>query len=503
MANDIRAYGPSAIAHRQICALHDNDRMTMCSGTLRRGGPCVNKAMGRPEPRMMPTCKIHRDQLKILGQCRAILPCGFECGGLFEWKPHGFQLCANHREYPMPCYFFSIPIEMRLRVYRFLLPDRPIPPRFRAPRNLRADGERVCTAIFRVNYQTHNEAANLLYGTGVFTIELSEHSLTMCNLPKNYMRFDSLHQGNTALQDYQMQLMLLEQQNRRRLMIARQDQDNLSGGSSSRPNMPPIPFACRSIEPIWDPPLNERYFCMIRFFIVEFVFRSLGRSNAHPRPRGSVNGDAENRLSLESMRYEYCDHAHKLIGRLQFIQTPIARLEVIFKFSDTCGKREEAFSAAQFLLRPFRRLCHVTKSEVLSITVNNVQDHETELLVPGWVSCVENRTFADYLEIWSKELSNSKPSFKLTEVFEAYWKLEKLLYSMKAHCHHAEPKFTQFASLLHVARVARESNNLTSFREVWERVVNVWFEYLNDQKEFQSDMARSIDAIYGIVEKGS
>lgn len=286
-------------------------------------------------------------------------------------------------------------------------------------------------------------------------------------------------------------------------MIARQDQDNMSGGSSSRPNMPPIPFACRPIEPAWDPPLNERYFSMIRFFIVEFVFRSLGRSNAHPRAHGSVNGDAENRLSLELMRYEYCDHAHKLIGRLQFIQTPIARLEVIFKFSDTCGKREEAFSAAQFLLHPFRRLCHVTKSEVLSITVNNVQDHETELLVPGWVSCVESRTFADYLEIWSDELSNPKPSFKLTEVFEAYWKLEKLLSSMKEHCHYAEPKFTQFASLLHVARVARESNNLTSFREVWERVVNVWFEYLNDQKEFQSDMARSIDAIYGIVEKGS
>src|SRR5271155_341208 len=31
--------------------------------------------------------------------------------------------------------------------------------------------------------------------------------------------------GNHALQDYQMQLMLLEQQNKKRLMMARQEQD--------------------------------------------------------------------------------------------------------------------------------------------------------------------------------------------------------------------------------------------------------------------------------------
>lgn len=34
--------------------------------------------------------------------------------------------------------------------------------------------------------------------------------------------------GNHALQDYQMQLMLLEQQNKKRLMMARQEQDNMS-----------------------------------------------------------------------------------------------------------------------------------------------------------------------------------------------------------------------------------------------------------------------------------
>lgn len=43
--------------------------------------------------------------------------------------------------------------------------------------------------------------------------------------------------GNHALQDYQMQLMLLEQQNKRRLMMARQEQDSIAR-SDGQPPMP-------------------------------------------------------------------------------------------------------------------------------------------------------------------------------------------------------------------------------------------------------------------------
>lgn len=45
--------------------------------------------------------------------------------------------------------------------------------------------------------------------------------------------------SNHALQDYQMQLMLLEQQNKRRLMMARQEQSDIS--TISRPDGPPGP----------------------------------------------------------------------------------------------------------------------------------------------------------------------------------------------------------------------------------------------------------------------
>lgn len=50
--------------------------------------------------------------------------------------------------------------------------------------------------------------------------------------------------GNHALQDYQMQLMLLEQQNKKRLLMARQEQDNMAQphpGSGANPQFTMAP----------------------------------------------------------------------------------------------------------------------------------------------------------------------------------------------------------------------------------------------------------------------
>jgi hypothetical protein len=416
----------------------------------------------------------------------------------------------------MACYFLKIPTETRLRIYRFLLPDRPIPARYVNSRNLTTDGERVYTAILRVNHQIHDEAASILYGTSVFTIELSGNCLSMCNSAKTRVRygFPDLRYGfsvygNHALQDYQMQLMLLEQQNKKRLMMARQDQDNINGESSStRPpairgiQLPigsPVPFAYRLMEPIWHPPLSERYFNMIRSFLIELVFPPGGQNLPYYYAYGTSNADAAKYKILELRLYEYCDYLHRLIGRLRLIQRPIAHLEIIIKFGNTYMERSEAFSAVQLLLQPFRRLCNVAKPEVLSITMKDFQNRETELLIPDWISCAVDRTFADYVKCWSRDLSNSEPSWECSQVFEAYWQLEKLLSSIKEHCHHTGPKFNQFADLLHAARIAREAEDLVHFREIWDQVVNIWFDYLNSQEGFQSNVARSINAIYDIV----
>jgi hypothetical protein len=175
-------HGAGHTSHFRTCLLHYDKRRTRCSGTLKRGGNCVYRAVASFKPGMMPTCHVHRRQLKRMGRCRAPLCCGFECGRICEWKLHGFQLCLDHCEHPMTCYFLKVPIEMRLRIYQHLLPDRPVPARYEKS-SLTSDGGGVYTAILCVNRQIHDEAAGLLYRTRVFSIELLEDWLTMCNLP--------------------------------------------------------------------------------------------------------------------------------------------------------------------------------------------------------------------------------------------------------------------------------------------------------------------------------
>ncbi len=54
--------------------------------------------------------------------------------------------------------------------------------------------------------------------------------------------------GNHALQDYQMQLMLLEQQNKKRLLMARQEQDTV-GRPDGQPGMPGPPGFAPGLSP--------------------------------------------------------------------------------------------------------------------------------------------------------------------------------------------------------------------------------------------------------------
>jgi hypothetical protein len=89
----------------------------------------------------------------------------------------------------MTCHFFEIPIEIRCRVYQYLLPDKAIPSRFVTFRCLTTDGGQVNTAILRVNHQVHEEAAHLLYCTRVFAIEVSNNNLSICDLQNRYVRF--------------------------------------------------------------------------------------------------------------------------------------------------------------------------------------------------------------------------------------------------------------------------------------------------------------------------
>lgn len=285
--------------------------------------------------------------------------------------------------------------------------------------------------------------------------------------------------------------------------MARQNTDsaNWKLSSTSTPVISPPAIAHKSSEPVWNPPLSERYFTMIRSFRIELLFHYPIDCDPY-KPSGSLTSDEKQRDLALRLSY-YSDQLHRLIGRLFLRQRPIGRLEVVVKLSSINMGRNTAFSATQWLLDPFRRLCQVAKPQLVSITINDLQKRKIELLYPCQICAAANGTFATYVKSWSKDLSSSQPSLKCTQVLEAYWKLENLISSMKEHSYNAEPRFSQFIWLLQAARIARDCNNLKLFRKVWDRVVAIWFEYLDHRKSLQSNVERSIDAINGVVEKVS
>jgi len=477
MADLVPVQGEHITAHFKRCSLHDHERMRRCSGRVRKGGKCAHKAIGPSVPGMMPTCKVHSDQAKISTWCRATLPCGFECRRVFEWQPYGFQLCPEHCNLEKSCYFLKIPTELRLRIYQYLLPASTIRTKLLYwMHNKVTDDERLYTNILLVNRQIHDESVGILYGTRLFELEFDGRMLSMCKLLSEPSQngFSNYTTGRHALQDYQMQMMLLEQQSKRRVQTS-------TGAWSAGP-----------VEPIWLPPISQRHFNLIQSFRIKILF-------AFPAHMGST---VEDQKAVELKLYDYTDHLHRLVGRLRLIEKPILRLEVAINFGQSPFlDRGTAFSSAQILLRPFQRLRNITKPLVPRIMMTDHNNIDVELL-PTSNTLAADKNFIKYVESWFWDLSSDEWIVEDPPLFDAYWKLKKLIFNIKEHCLN-QPKIEEFADLLHAARVVREDDNLPQFREIWDRVVNIWFDYLSYEKQFQSGVSSSIDAIYGVVSNGS
>ncbi|TVY84972.1 Transcriptional activator somA [Lachnellula suecica] len=475
-------------SHLQTCILHDREPLHRCSGKYKKGAVRTSDS----NRNMMPTCKVHHDQQKLMAWCRAPLSCGFECRRIYEWKAHEFPLCAEHYHQTQPCYLLKIPIEMRLRIWGYLLPDAEVP----AKRGFTyggGNGEntfRFHPSILRVSRQISEEGLSVLYGTRVFNVDFDGHRLSMCNMPAHASFPQQLqHQDNHALQDYQMQMMLLEQQNKKRLMRARLQQDTAVFGTShsvaTRGSLESTPTVT---DPIWVPPLATRNFDLIQSFRIQIVFAFPGQPHS---------ADADDK-AIESKLYDYTDHLHRLIGRLCLTQKPIVNLQVEIRFENNPElTRELAFSSAQILLRPFRRLRNVLKPAVRSIVMMNTNYADIELLPTINTNAVD-MNFASYVEYWFKDLSSNEETFEEPPVFHAYWQLKKLLSNIKQHCYN-QPRLEEFEELLRAARIVREDDNLPQFRMIWDRVVNVWFDYLAYEKEFQAGVAAEIDGVYGLL----
>lgn len=557
-----------------------------------------------PGPNMMPTCKLHQDQLKPSALCRVPLPCGFECARLCVWRPHSYSRCPTHIDCPMTCYFLKIPIELRVRIYGYVLPDLDIPANWQYHSDeLRSDNNRtsICMGLLRVNRQIHDEAIGLLYGCRTFTIQLSGSGLSMCNSLQRQSQQNPNPPGSHSLQDYQMQLMLLEQQNKRRLLMARNHTSSAKGPSTTRQylwmagnhasstvgppttshsnsgagpmnpfraqttcsTLPTMPLASASAstanfpivnthsndpsipnflsmvppvsEPDWDTPLSSKYFNQIQSFRIEICLplapnQSTIQNYYNPGTRNTLPDVSSANADLEFRIYEYSDYLHMLVSRLQTTHRRLSRLEIMVRFGDMYYDRNEdtALSAMDILIRPFRRLCNVGSTEVLATRLMTIPGSDEKQEVPYLINnitpqpkskasisvkqCIAeaSESLNEYLATFCDSLSATSPSLTPSPAFHTYWRLDALLSKMTQHCHHTaamsipdlKAGFDQFGDLRRRARVAREDEDLESFKAMFGLVRGIWQRYLDWEKWFQESVWGDIQGVWDVVAEG-
>ncbi|KAK0100576.1 hypothetical protein ONS95_007034 [Cadophora gregata] len=449
--------------HHQTCSLHRDEGIRVCWVKSKEGEPCTNNASTPGFVGAVPTCEVHHRLGEKSSTCAFKLPCGFQCGRICVFKIHAFHLCPLHRQVSTPCYLTTkIPIELRQRILRYLLPAKPI-----SAHESFVKTSPAWLEILRTNRQFHKEGTQLFYGTGPFVIEISTDRLSMCYAPVAPLLYNP---DRYASQKYRRQILRLGQYDKEMLIFSREQRER----PGQVPRQPTTSVNGLMSSP---PPLTPHQFSMIRSIIINIIIDD-GDETAKPNM-------AIYSAKMEKTSFDLCDHLQKLVGRLQL--QPLTKLQVAIRFGESDTQLQEALRTARILLQPFRRLRNIDHAGVLSITIQPIDRPVTELL----------HHLPKYLHEWSSDLKSSTPFFQ-SPIFEAYWQLEDMVRLLKQH-YRQDNRLDSMDEYLHRARVARENGDRESFGVIWGRVVDLWVDYLNYQKEFQENVAMKIDRINGLL----
>lgn len=172
--------------HYETCSLHTETSVGgTCYGRLQDGLICRAQTPVDTKEHRLPTCGRHSDQVIPYARCVAALPCGFACGGVFAWKPHGFRLCPRHAEdESRPCLLLQLPPEVRRLIWGFVVVERPAMPHLlgkhskpgnpQAPPTAGAQpASRSPVGLLRTCRSIHHEAVEVMWAGNRFQIGVS------------------------------------------------------------------------------------------------------------------------------------------------------------------------------------------------------------------------------------------------------------------------------------------------------------------------------------------
>jgi hypothetical protein len=370
----------------------------------------------------------------------------------------------------------------------------------------------VCTQLLRLNKQIHEEVSNELYSQGSFEIAvLSNQPALFVNIPSTspsasilmcqgrftttpetiQMALQTTPANRHHLQDYQMQLMLLEQQNRRRLLLARR---------GNFPLPPPAPITPRR---------RTANYAFINCSLDGWIPKNVSVDNVQRMKSLLINITflaitKDHVLSSHEQLYELCDSLHKLAGLLATIPPEnMKKFEVTITISlenESNIKTDEIVKISKILLQPLQRLRGIQSARVVSIGVRDHQPVQFQgpMISAGSNSIHEIQKSIHYrsdapeeyhhglrsvVDRWQADVSSPGPAQESRE-YKAAYTLAEMISKMSTHEVLLDSEITQLVEIISKARAAREQEDFSGLRNAYEMVLELIEAHKNMQEDF-------------------
>ncbi|KAF2477342.1 uncharacterized protein BDR25DRAFT_339279 [Lindgomyces ingoldianus] len=513
-----------------------------CSGYIKKTKARCSAAIGRnshhaknSHPKFLPTCYAHRDQRSFAGWCQFQQQDGARCGRLFRWTPPYLELCSEHQCRPdTPCYFMKLPLELRLEIFRYLLPSEPIgsssspmhqeqndtysspslppiasitmnnwgnplpppPPTPSRPPPYVRPWRRPCRVfsqspamppktfpfpivdLFLVNRQVHVEAKDLLYSTVPFVIDIRKDGTFMCG---------------------------------RRLLEPRR--------ADGLPHC-----AVDDAEAIAQRFIRSFDWTSVKNYNVDILVENWNAATPPGLNRPDSSWDEEVEI------YDIRDYVGAAVTGILSKARNLCRLNVRLGLSKFRWSDEELLSNTKCLVAPFNRLRNVRQPRfrgvfdgttrtpyMINIASPAIQlgpsagpaglglappkpslcsvpqfPMRTLLLGPG------NIEFDQFREGWESCLSQTADGPpKKAPIRNMFIEFKKFYCELSTVVPEVMQR-TGRRAFLHRARVARENEDLEAFREVRNELIIYWYTYLEQEEAKKDDMnarlSRMLDA---------
>ena len=460
------------IQHSHICDVHPPPTpkpFVRCFGKRSRTGPSKGKRCERMVASFvsgqLPVCAQHRAQVNKMVRCEANLECGLPCNEIIPWKPHQYLFCEAHW-WKGKCYIMELPVEIRLSIYRYLIPDQPVQARWNRTRNLRQDRASVSTAIFRANKTIHEEVTDLFYGQLTFHIDVTnEKYYNIAATPNIFMCYaNQLEARPPAL----------------RTTLWRPTRQSVSASG------------IKDVFTPWHPLLPLRYFQRIRHFQINIKF-----DIPKTYPSASNRSQTAETILAEAERDLLTDYLHRLVERLvASSQATLSNLDISLYIrgisdDDILRANSEAIAHCQALINPIRRL-RSRNARLVSIIRTGTGSQEINMLTEN---LKEEDSVNKFVQSCCAELTSSIMSRPRSLVLVQFGRLAEIISQMSQHPFWRETDREEMGILLSNGRSAREANDTKAMVLVFRDVFHKLNRYHSDHLDFIKQMKQSLETV--------